>query len=129
MAMSETGGRKRGGLFDDLAGVAGGAFSALAGVRGEVEAAVRSQVDQLVQRLDLVKREELDAAMEVARRARDGQEALEARIAALEAKLAIGPAADAVSAAADESSAVAPAAVHPEASGPDSPAGSEASRD
>ena len=39
--MSETGsgGRKRGNLFDDLAGVAGGAFSALAGVRGEVEAA------------------------------------------------------------------------------------------
>ena len=46
--MSETGGsgRKRGGLFDDLAGVAGGAFSALAGVRSEVEAAVRSQVDR-----------------------------------------------------------------------------------
>ena len=82
-----SGGRKRGGLFDDLAGVAGGAFSALAGVRGEVEAAVRSQVDQMVQRLELVKREELDAAMELARRAREAQEALEARVAALEARL------------------------------------------
>ena len=84
------GGRKRGGggLFDDLAGVASGAFSALAGVRAEVEAAARSQVEALVQRLDLVKREELDAALEVARRAREGQEALEARVAALEAKLA-----------------------------------------
>ena len=92
--MSETtggngGGRKRGSgnLFDDLAGVASGAFSALAGVRAEVEAAARSQAEALVQRLDLVKREELDAALEVARRAREGQEALEARVAALEAKL------------------------------------------
>ena len=83
------GGCKRGGggLFDDLAGVASGAFSALAGVRAEVEAAARSQVEALVQRLDLVKREELDAALEVARRAREGQEALEAKVAALEAKL------------------------------------------
>jgi BMFP domain-containing protein YqiC len=81
-------GRRRGGLFDDLAGVASGAFSALAGVRAEVEAAARSQAEALVQRLDLVKREELDAALEVARRAREGQEALEARVAALEAKLA-----------------------------------------
>ena len=95
--MSETtggggdgGGRRRGGggLFDDLAGVASGAFSALAGVRAEMEAMARSQVEALVQRLDLVKREELDAALEVARRAREGQEALEARVAALEAKLA-----------------------------------------
>lgn len=84
------GGRRRGGggLFDDLAGVASGAFSALAGVRNEVEAAARSQVEALVQRLDLVKREELDAALEVARRAREGQEALESRVSALEARLA-----------------------------------------
>lgn len=81
-------GRRSGGLFDDLAGVASGAFSALSGVRAEVEAAARSQVEALVQRLDLVKREELDAALEVARRAREGQEALEGRVAALEAKLA-----------------------------------------
>lgn len=85
-----SGGRKRSGLFDDLAGVAGGAFSALAGARTEVEAAVRSQVDQMVQRLELVKREELDAAMELARRAREAQETLEARVAALEARLGGG---------------------------------------
>jgi BMFP domain-containing protein YqiC len=81
-------GRKRGGLFDDLAGVAGGAFSALAGVRNEAEAMARSQADQMIQRLDLVKREDLDAAMEVARRAREQVEALEARVAALEARFA-----------------------------------------
>jgi len=82
------GGRRGGGMFDDLAGVASGAFSALAGIRAEVEAMARSQVESLVQRLDLVKREELDAALEVARRAREGQEALETRVAALEARLA-----------------------------------------
>lgn len=93
--MGGEGGRRQGGrgpgsgrLFDDLAGVASGAFSALAGVRNEVEAMARSQAEALVQRLDLVKREELDAALEVARRAREGQEALEARVAALEARLA-----------------------------------------
>ena len=113
--MSDTSGsgKKRGGLFDDLAGVAGGAFSALAGVRGEVEAAVRSQVDQMVQRLELVKREELDAAMELARRAREAQEQLEARVAALELKLA----ATSPPAEPEASSAVAPAAIHPEATG------------
>ncbi|MDO9709810.1 accessory factor UbiK family protein [Paracraurococcus lichenis] len=88
--MSETGsgGRRRGSLFDDLAGVAGGAFSALAGARAEMEAAARAQVDAMVQRLDLVKREDFDAAMELARRAREAQEALESRVVALEARLA-----------------------------------------
>lgn len=83
-------GRRPGGLFDDLAGMAGGAFSVMAGLRQEVEAMARSQLEAMVQRLELVRREELDAALEVARRAREGQEALEARVAALEARLAAG---------------------------------------
>ncbi|HYF06552.1 MAG TPA: accessory factor UbiK family protein [Acetobacteraceae bacterium] len=85
--MSEASGGRRGGkLFDDLAGVAGGAFSALAGLRQEMEAMARSQADLMIQRLDLVKREDMDAAMELARRATERVEALEARIAALEAR-------------------------------------------
>jgi len=86
--MDDRDGRRRGGLFDDLAGVAGGAFSALAGIRDEVQAGVKSQVDQMVQRLDLAPREDLDAAMEMIRALRAEQEALAARVAALEAKLA-----------------------------------------
>lgn len=74
------------GLFDDLAGMAGGAFSVLAGARAEAEAMGRAQVEAMVQRLDLVRREDLDAALEVARRAREQAEALELRVAALEAK-------------------------------------------
>lgn len=77
-------------FFDDLAGMAGGAFSALSGLRAEIESNVRSQVETVIQRLELVRREELDAAMEVARRAREESEALAARVAALEARLAAG---------------------------------------
>ena len=80
-------------FFDDLAGVAGGAISALAGLREEAEAMVRARIDEAIRRLDLVRREELEAVPELAANARAGQEAAEAqarraggRIAALEAR-------------------------------------------
>ena len=74
-------------LLDDLAGVAGGAVSALAGLRDEAEAMVRARVDETLRRLDLVRREEFDAIAAMVAKARDAQEAAEARLAALEAKL------------------------------------------
>ena len=76
---------ERSKFFDDLAGVAGGAVSALAGLREELAAMVRARVDETVRRLDLVKREDFEAIAELARRAREQAEALEARVAALEA--------------------------------------------
>jgi len=75
-------------FLDDLAGVAGGAMSALAGLRGEAESAVRSAVDEALRKLELVRREDLEAVQEMAALARSGQEAAEARIAALEARVA-----------------------------------------
>ncbi len=82
-------------FFDDIAGVAGGAISALAGLREEGEAMMRARMDELIQRLDLVRREELEAIQELAANARAGQEAaetkvslLESRITALEARVA-----------------------------------------
>ena len=75
-------------FFDDLAGVAGGAISALSGLRDEAELLVRARVDEAIRKLDLVKREELEAIGELAARARAGQEAAEARVAALEARIA-----------------------------------------
>jgi BMFP domain-containing protein YqiC len=82
-------------FFDDLAGVAGGAISALAGLREEIEALARARIDEAIRRLDLVKREELDAVSELAANARAGQEAAEAklddvlqRLAALEVRVA-----------------------------------------
>jgi BMFP domain-containing protein YqiC len=76
-------------FFDDLAGVAGGAISALAGLREEAEAMVRAQVDEVIRRLELVRKEELEAMAEVAANARAGQEAVEARVADLEARVAV----------------------------------------
>ena len=76
-------------FFDDLAGVAGGAFSALAGIREEAESMVRARVDEAIRKLDLVRREDLDAVGEMAANARAGQEAAEARLAALEARLSM----------------------------------------
>ena len=74
-------------FLDDIAGVAGGAISALAGLREETEAAIRARVDETIRRLELVRREELDAVTELAARARAGQEAAEGRMAAMEARL------------------------------------------
>ena len=91
-------------FFDDLAGVAGGAISALAGLREEAEAMIRARTDELIQRLDLVRREELEAVQELAANARAGQEAAEANLAqletrfkALEARVAVLEAPDAES--------------------------------
>lgn len=84
---SEGRGGKR-GLFDDLAGMAGGAFSVMAAVRAEAEAMAKAQTEAMVQRLELVRREDLDAALEVARRAREQAEALAQRVSELEARVA-----------------------------------------
>jgi BMFP domain-containing protein YqiC len=75
-------------FFDDLAGVAGGAISALAGLREEVEAMVRARIDEGLRRLDLVRRDELDAVQELAANARAGQEAATASLSEVEARLA-----------------------------------------
>ena len=66
-------------IFTDTAGAA-------QGVRREVETAVRSQVERLVNQLDLVKREDFEVVREMAIRARAENEELKRRIAALEAK-------------------------------------------
>jgi len=75
-------------FFDDLAGVAGGAMSALAGLREEAESMVRARVDEAIRKLDLVRREDLEAVQEMAANARAGQQAAEARLATIEAQLA-----------------------------------------
>jgi BMFP domain-containing protein YqiC len=75
-------------ILDDIAGVAGGALSALAGLRDELEALVRARVDEAIRRLDLVRREELDAIAELAANARAGQEAAEALLSTMEARVA-----------------------------------------
>jgi BMFP domain-containing protein YqiC len=76
-------------FFDDLAGVAGGALSALAGLREEAEAMVRARIDETIRKLELVRKEELDAMSELAANARAGQEAAEATLRALADRVAV----------------------------------------
>jgi BMFP domain-containing protein YqiC len=75
-------------LLDDLARVAGGAIGALTGLRGEVEAQVRQQFERILSQMDVVSREEFEAAREMAVKARTEQEDLTERVTALEALVA-----------------------------------------
>jgi BMFP domain-containing protein YqiC len=74
-------------LLDDLARIATGALGALTGVRSEVESRLREQFERVLARMDLVTREEFDAAQAMLAKARLEQENLLQRIEALEAKL------------------------------------------
>lgn len=78
-------------IFEDLARVASGALSALTGVREEVEARLRDQFQHILDRMNLVRREEFEAVQAMAAKARDEQERLAERLAALEARLDAEP--------------------------------------
>ena len=74
-------------IMDEFAKLMTDAAGAAQGVRREVETAMSAQVDRLLNKMVMVKREEFEAVREMAARARDENEALKARIEALEAKL------------------------------------------
>ena len=74
-------------LLDDLARVASGALGTLTGMRDELESRLRDQFERILARMNLVRREEFDAAQAMIAKARAAQEALEARVAVLEARL------------------------------------------
>jgi hypothetical protein len=77
-------------VLDDLAKVANGAVSTLVGIKAELEALMRQQFERLVDRMDLVSREEFDAVKAMAAKGRAEQEKLGQRLAELEARLAGG---------------------------------------
>lgn len=79
-------------FFDEIARLMNDATGAAQGVKREVETIVRSQAERILRDLDLVKREEFEAVKDMARLAREENEALKIRIAALEKK--IGPVAE-----------------------------------
>ncbi len=87
-------------VLEDLGRVASGALGTLSGTRDQVESLVKARLDRVIDRLDLVSREEFETVRAVASKARAEQEALSARVAKLEAKLAaLAPAGDAAPAA------------------------------
>ena len=74
-------------LFEDISRIAGGALGAAGGVKADVEAMIRTQAAKLVDELDLVRREEFEAAREMAAKARAEQDVMATRMSALEARI------------------------------------------
>jgi BMFP domain-containing protein YqiC len=79
-------------ILDELAKLMTDAAGAAQGVRREVSEAVRAQGERFLNSMDLVKREEFDAVMEMARKAREQNDSMAQRIEALEAQLGVKPA-------------------------------------
>jgi BMFP domain-containing protein YqiC len=79
-------------FFDEAARLMNDAAGVAQGVRREFDTMLRHQAERILGDLDVVKREEFEAVKEMARLAREENEALQARIAALEAKLMAKPA-------------------------------------
>ncbi len=74
-------------FFDELAKLMTNAAGAAQGVRKEVDTLVQTQVERVLNNLNVVKREEFDVVREMAEKARSENDILAARIAELEAKL------------------------------------------
>ena len=77
-------------FFDELAKLMTNATGAAQGLRKEVDTMVQSQVERVLNNLELVKREELDVVRDMAQKAREENDALAKRLAELEAKASLG---------------------------------------
>jgi BMFP domain-containing protein YqiC len=74
-------------FFDEIGRLMNDAAGAAQGMKRELDVVVRNQAERILRDLDIVKREEFEAVKEMARLAREENEALKARIVTLEAKL------------------------------------------
>ena len=72
-------------FFDEVARLMNDAAGVAQGIKREVDTMFKTQAEKWLRDLDLVKREEFEAVKDMARLAREENEALAARIAALEA--------------------------------------------
>jgi len=80
-------------FFDEIGRLMNEAAGAAQGVKREVDTVVRNQAEKILRDLDIVKREEFEAVKDMARLAREENEALKARITALEARFGVSAAA------------------------------------
>jgi BMFP domain-containing protein YqiC len=76
-------------VFDSIAKAFTNAAGAAQAFRDEAETIIKGKIERLVADMDLVTREDFDAAKAMAAKARADNERLEARVAELEAKLGI----------------------------------------
>jgi BMFP domain-containing protein YqiC len=75
-------------ILDEFAKLLTDAAGAAQGVRREVETAFKAQAERLLNSMEVVQREEFEAARDMAVKARAENKALAARIDALEARIA-----------------------------------------
>ena len=73
-------------IFDELAKLMTNAAGAAQGMRREFDTLVQTQMERVLNNMDLVKREEFEAVKAMAQKAREENDSLAARIAALEAR-------------------------------------------
>ncbi|RDV05809.1 accessory factor UbiK family protein [Undibacter mobilis] len=73
-------------IFDEMARLMNDAAGVAQGVRREFDTLFRAQAEKMLRELEVVSREEFEAVKEMARLAREENEALKARIEALEGK-------------------------------------------
>lgn len=85
-------------LLDELAKVMTDAAGAAQGVRREMETVMRSQLERLLNSMDLVKREEFEAVRDMAIKAREENDALAKRLDEMEQKFSQKSASDAADA-------------------------------
>jgi BMFP domain-containing protein YqiC len=76
-------------LFDDLAKLMTDAAGAAQGLRRDAEAAVKAQMERLLQSMDVVTRDEFEAARAMAVKAREENDRLAARLGEIEKRLGI----------------------------------------
>jgi BMFP domain-containing protein YqiC len=74
-------------FFDELSKLMTNAAGAAQGVRKELDSLVQSQVERVLNNLNVVKREEFDVVRDMAEKARAENERLEKRITDLESRL------------------------------------------
>jgi BMFP domain-containing protein YqiC len=78
-------------LFDEIARLMNDAAGVAQGVRREFDTLFKTQAERWLRDMDLVKREEFEAVKDMARLAREENDALRARLDALEARLDAKP--------------------------------------
>jgi BMFP domain-containing protein YqiC len=77
----------RGRMFDEFSRLMTDAAEVAHGVRREAEGLLKSQVERLLDTMEIVTREEFEVVKEMAAKAREENEKLAQRIAALEARI------------------------------------------
>lgn len=78
-------------ILDDLAQMAGGTMSVFSGLREQIKSEIKSRVDEMAERLDLVPRADFDALQDMLKESRLKQEDILKRLEALEKKPAAKP--------------------------------------